>query len=240
MTDKWRNKYRDLLRPHYVAMSENGIVRQLNEEWGLSFFCTEWGEEFPIDNQQGLLFVGRATNGWPGGIEVENFESEFNSAEQMSWIDKCWSNQKSADGKRLWSGNRSPFWRVIRAVTERYHPQAWYKHIAWSNLCKCSFSIGGNPTNTLWYAILDQSRKIMKIDVEMLCPKAVIMITGGWEDEIIGSLVGDTPCNVATHRGTSVKTWKTNRTLYVASVRPEGKAEAPIVDSICTAIDFLA
>ena len=242
MTKEWIDEYYRRLLPHYAAMSKNEIVRQINNDWDLSFFCTQWGEAFPADKSKGLLFVGRATNGWGGGIEVENLLSEciFNSPEQMKWVDDCWSNHRDKDGRKLWSGNRSPFWRVIRSVTERYHNTDWYKHIAWSNLCKCSFSGEGNPTNKLWYAIVDHFKEIMKIDIAMLRPKAVIMITGGWENEFIGSLVGDTPCLTLPFHGASVRAWKTSDTLFVASVRPEGRAETPIVDCICNAIDTLS
>lgn len=238
MTKEWIDQYYKLILPCYMAMAENQIVQDINKKRALSFFCTQWGEEFPVENGRGLLFVGRATNGWGGGIDVKNLLEKhiFNAPDQMEWVNDIWASHCDAKGNKGWTGNRSPFWRVIRAVTERYHKENWCKHIAWSNICKCSFEDAGNPTDRLWYAVRDQFCELLKIDIEMLSPRAVIMITGGWENELISSLMGDVPCKKVALDGVEVKTWKTSGTLFVASERPEGRAEIPIVNCICEAI----
>lgn len=235
MTQEHIKTYFNKILPHYKAMAENPKVQKINAKIPQSFFCTQWGESF----DRGILFVGRATNGWGTGIDPSSLLDDgiFNGSDQMQWIDDVWFENKDKKGNKLWTGNHSPFWRLIRRVTEHYHKELWYSHIAWSNLAKCAPSARGNPSNSLWYATLEQNIELLKIDIEMLNPKIIVMITGGWENEIIKSIVGETPCLKTESFGHTIKTWLVADRLIIACERPEGRPEDSLTKCICAAIN---
>ena len=224
------NDYYAQILPFYKMMADNKTVQEIDKKRKLSFFCTQWGDMFPETTHEGLLFVGRATNGWGNGIDPEQLP--FNDPDQMKWVDDIWDEHNGANGERLWRGNSSAFWRVIRSVTERYHKSEWFRHVSWSNLYKCSFLDKGNPSALLRNTVIEQSVELLKVDVSMLSPKAVIMIAGKWEKEILARLFPDVEPSSFEHGGVIV-----NGTLYIATERPERRPEAPIVESICAAID---
>lgn len=240
MTKEQIGCYFDKILPHYKTMAENPKVQQIDAKLkaksksdkpeGLSFFCTQWGEAF----DRGILFVGRATNGWGGGINPDNLHSVFPDGDHLKWISKGWNNPRhNKDGKKLWAGKRSAFWRLIRKVTEHYHKENWVDHIAWTNLAKCVPSGSGNPSEGLWCATQEQNKELMRIDVEMLNPKVVVFITLGWGDVIVKSVVGEK----FNSRECAVRTWQIDGRLIIACKRPEGRSEDALAKSICVAID---
>ncbi len=232
MSDSRIDLYRRRIYPHYKAICDNDEVCAINEQRELSLFCTQWGSNWRRGDS--ILFVGRATNGWDGGLDADailNLKNTlFNAEDQMRWIDDVWTDQPQGS----WSGARSPFWRVIRAVTERQHPDEWYSHIAWSNLCRVSFKDKGNPTDPLFWAQKDECRELLKIDVEELRPRVVVMITDyeNWGHWFTDVLVGNAAPVTFSHKGCSVNVLRGNGNVVVVCDRPEGHSEVPLVECI--------
>lgn len=244
------DSYFNKILPHYKAMAENSKVRQIDAKLmaksnadnpeGLSFFCTQWGEDF----DRGILFVGRATNGWGGGINPDNLHTTFTSdkdGDHLRWVGKGWNNPRNRkkDGKieKLWAGKRSAFWRLIRKITEHYHKENWVNHIAWTNLAKCAPSGKGNPSECLWRATQEQNKGLMRIDIEMLDPQVVVFITLGWGDVVFKSIVGNAPCRQFESHGYTIKTWRIDNRLLIVCERPEGRKEDSLAKCVCDAID---
>lgn len=243
MDDKRIDDYCSKIRPLYGDMAKNKCVKDIHGKKGLGFFCTQWGTSF----NQGILFVGRATNGWSYGIDPAQFDFDpanpeklFAPTNQMELFKTHWSKRKSYEGDDCRCAfNRSAFWRVVRRVAETCYQDKddWYKHIAWTNLSRCAPYSGGNPSNKLWRETLEQNRQLLKVDLEVLDPKIVLFITGGWENDFLESIVGTEPCAAFSANGRAVKTWTCGGRLAIACERPEGRPEDSLVACICGAIN---
>ena len=239
MTTSQIETYRHRIYPHYKAICANAKVQAINAKRELSLFCTQWGSNWTCG--EGVLFIGRATNGWGGGLDADAILNEntlFNAGDQMRWVDDVWTNQ--APGK--WSGARSPFWRVIRAVTEARYPREWYSHIAWSNLCRVSFADEGNPSESLFWAQYDECRELLRIDLDVLRPKTVVMITDyqNWGHWFTDAVVGNAKPLLFSHCGCTVTVLRGNGNTVIVCDRPEGHAEAPMVECLAKAIGKLS
>lgn len=182
MTEEEIGKFREVLRPLYVNLmkSTEGYSR-------LCPFCMQWGSNW--QRNEGILFVGRATNGWLteerdvtlllGDRNADNGEI-FNCADQMRWI------EGQAGVREGYNTNSSAFWRVIRKVSVNFYPEDWSSHVAWSNLCKVAPSGGGNPSNRLYSAQLDACLEILMEEIKFLSPRAVVILTGeSWSGDFL-------------------------------------------------------
>ncbi len=174
MTKKEIAKYQRMIEPFYIEMAHNEYLQEMQKDdaENLSFFCTQWGGNW----DGGILFVGRATNGW-SHIDLQDLP--FNQSNQMKWVHDVWN---APEEDSTWTGAGSPFWRVIRRITSHFYPykkecDKWYSHIAWSNIYKCSFTAGGNPTMRLMRETIKPCQRLLEVDLEMLKPKVVVMFT---------------------------------------------------------------
>jgi len=62
--------------------------------YGLFPFCVQWGEDYKSNGKTGILFVGKATNGWvTDNLEADNLFDErnedriFNRVDQIEWVE---------------------------------------------------------------------------------------------------------------------------------------------------------
>lgn len=100
------------LRKKIVPIYEELLENKFDEK--VCVFAAQWGENFPSNKNEGLLFVGKAVNGWKGNDSVDNLFDEKNSEgifdrdDQMEWVHDCWGNKEGYNTKK------SPFWRVIK------------------------------------------------------------------------------------------------------------------------------
>lgn len=95
----------------------------------------QWGKNFPNADNDGLMFVGRATNGWQdhdykaSSFFGNSFGQLFNLPDQMQWVE-------GAEGSSNYNTKSSAFWRVIKAVSSHFYPSNWSSYVAWSDVCK--------------------------------------------------------------------------------------------------------
>lgn len=95
-TEKLRNE----LKPLY----ENLLKNMAEFDYDKATFCLQWGENFPLEKHCGVMFVGRATNGWVTDfedVEVLFGDSEdaiFNRHDQMKWVENLSGNTENATG----------------------------------------------------------------------------------------------------------------------------------------------
>lgn len=70
------------LRPLFLKMYSE--IKNVDDYW---LFCATWGKYFPSVANQGILFYGRATNGWKDYCCCANaddiFSFLFNRADQV-------------------------------------------------------------------------------------------------------------------------------------------------------------
>lgn len=199
--------YKELIK-EVTSSPFNGDYFNVNE---LCTFTTRIGEKFPAGRNKGLLFYGRATNGWDDDIRDSLGE--------------------------IFDSYSCRFFDIIGSVSKTLLGDDWNTRVGWSNICKIAPD-GGNPGNTLWCAQYHSMVKIIKKEIDFLSPAAVILITGNtsgdhwhspvceekafpWGEEIDREqwgVYGKTglPCTASVFRCDGI--------LFILTDRPEGRS----------------
>ncbi len=228
-----KNKLKDDLKSLYGDMLKNNTFENV------CTFCLQWGDNFPKDKNTGILFVGKAVNGWitdETDIEVLFGDSDqriFARGDQMKWV-------HDLEGGEKYNTKKSAFWRVIKKISQIQYPQDWYSHIAWSNLCKLAPFEGGNPNNALYYEQLEYCQKIIQKEIEVLSPKVVVLFTSGWEKDFLLYLNDNNPTKSEIQidwNGYVTKLYKIKNTTFIATPHPQGKDEMKHVEIITKLIN---
>lgn len=238
MTNEQVEKLRNELIPLYDKLIKDVAEEQPEEK---AFFCMQWGKHFPERANEGLMFVGRATNGWQdhdyktSSFFGHSFGQLFNLPDQMQWVE-------DGEGSSVYNTKSSAFWRVIKAVSSHFHPQNWSSYVAWSDVCKVAPWEGGNPSDSLYYAQIGDCEEIFKAEVRALSPKAVIFFTGySWAKDILISLNGGKePRSVETTLwggGYKAIVYSINGTTYIISEHPQGKSEVEHAETLIKIIE---
>ena len=226
----FENQLREKLTPIYSRLLENNTYENV------CTFCMQWGENFPEKENDGILFVGKAVNGWINDetdIDILFGNSEekiFNRKDQMEWV----HNHEGSENE--YNTLKSAFWRVIKKVTLNFYPsENWFSFIAWSNLCKIAPFKGGNPNDGLYYEQLENCQKILAKEIEILAPKYVILLTSGWEKDFLYFLNGGKETKSIKKvlwNGYETKLYKINNINYITSQHPQGKPEEEHIETI--------
>lgn len=234
-------KLRTELKPLYENLIRDVADEQPKEK---AFFCMQWGKNFPNEPNKGILFVGRATNGWKDhdynsdSFFGTGYGQLFNLNDQMQWV------EDSEGPGNDYNTNSSPFWRVVRAVTQEYHPTNWSSYVAWTNVCKVAPWVGGNPSESLYQAEIKDCEDIFKKEVEALSPKVIVFLTSYvWAKDILTSLNN----SIAPKEIKSVdwgdkfncKTYNLNGISCIVTEHPQGKPEKEHVETLINAINKL-
>lgn len=230
------------LKPLYAQMIDD--VKDYAYK-GLMPFCIQWGEFFPIEKNSGIMFYGRATNGWiTFETDVEKLfdkSSEdciFALDDQMQWVEDC------AGGKEeYYNSNRSAFWRIIRGVASNFYPDGdELLNICWSNVCKIAPD-ASNPSDGLFYTQLPAARSIMQREIEIFSPKHIVLLTGvGWCRDFLYFLNGNMHAkSIASYKWGNkgeyaVKVYNIGGIFYYVSEHPQGKEESSHIDALIEAI----
>ncbi len=192
-------------------------------------FAVQWGKEYPKENNSGLLFVGKAVNGWTkidtnidSLFDKKTNNRIFDRNDQIEWVHNNWGNKDGYNTKR------SAFWRLIVKVAETYYSDNWYKKIAWSNLYKIAPENGGNPSNKIKDSQREICIKLLKEEIKVLAPEYVIMLASGWEAPFIESIKkGKEYKTINSHKWDKYETTllEIDKVKYIISCHPQGKNE---------------
>ena len=208
------------LKPIFAHLLEK--VASIN--YDKAAFCVQCGSKYPTTEKEGLLVIGRAVNGWYEASDADELLKSLETPEPLKWV------EDDAGSTTKYNPNRSAFWRVIKGVAKFFYPQEWYAHIAWSNLCKIAPYEGGNPNNTLYYAQLKECQEILESEINILTPKAVLMLTGyNWAKDFLTFLNGNIEPKCIFKAAWSryeCKVYVINGTHYIVTEHPQGKKEA--------------
>ena len=225
------------LMPLYQQLEEevSAIIKGGNYK-----FVAQWGRHYPYNNNQGLLFVGRATNTWQYINTViddmfgppDNDVTLFNRDDQMNWVYRDWQSH----------AHRSAFWRVILGVARKYYPidQA-LEYVAWSNICKIQAANGKNPYGHLFDKQIGICNSISAVELKYLSPRFVILFTGGYgEREFLSFLSGGympNPLETYTWCGFPIDVYEINGILFLCTEHPMRKPESPHIECLSTIIN---
>ena len=200
-----------------------------NEFKDICTFTIQWGKEFPNVDNEGILFVGKAVNGWITNnqnvdnlFDTNNNERIFNRQDQIEWVNSLSGNTKGYNTKK------SAFWRVIKKIASDSYSDNWHKKIAWSNMYKIAPWTGGNPGAKMQKQQRKYCIDILKNEIETLKPEYVIMLTSGWEWFYIKELKKDNELNkIATVKWLKYEStmYTKDNVKYIVSYHPQGKKE---------------
>ena len=171
-----KDKLRAAVKGIYDSM-ENTIEK----EWpithngeNVSTFSAQIGSLFPQENNHGLLFIGRATNGCdrecPNG--PDDYENEY-----------FMSNMERDSGKRRIFG-------LFKRISQHFYGEDWYEHIAWSNVTKIAPCGAGNPSDELWDLQYSNLPVILEKELQLISPSVVVFVIGsaikcGYENPLL-------------------------------------------------------
>jgi hypothetical protein len=229
-------KLRTELKPLYQNLLNDNTFENICS------FCVQWGENFSLDKHTGILFVGKAVNGWVNAetdIDVlfgNSNERIIARNDQMKWVHDLEGSNEDYNTKK------SAFWRVIKKISNNYFPSKWYSHVAWSNLCKIAPFKGGNPSDRLYDEQLDSCLKILQKEIEILSPRVVVMFTSGWEKDFLFYLNDNnkpTSEKTVEWNGYETNLYKIKGFNYIASPHPQGKPEDKHVNVIIDLIESI-
>lgn len=119
----------------------------------LSVFTTLVGKDYPIEPGKGILYYGRATNGW----NDDNHDD----------LDKI-----------LYEQTKRPFFNLLYYFAWEFYKDSWNNKVAWSNICKIAPEEYGNPSGSLWSAQKEILPAIIQREVELLSPQIIVLVTG--------------------------------------------------------------
>lgn len=226
--DPFEADLRSALYPLYERL------QQIDAEQEYSTFCVQWGKLY---RKGGVMFVGRAVNGWitddrdTANLFGRGNESQiFARSDQMQWVE-----QKNECA-------RSAFWRVVSGVSRNItdNGNGWYDGIAYSNLYKLAPSNGGNPSNALCGRQYDLCAEILVKEIEILAPSVAVMLNGvDWYYDFLCSLNGDADPECIDRRtwsGGKIEIYRIGNTLYMGGDHPQGKDEKAYIEALTTVI----
>ena len=101
MDNALKERLKTELKPLYRNLMEH--TQEYCKGKTICPFVMQWGKDFPMAANDGILFVGRATNGWlTDDCDVDNlFEGDkriFDCPDQMVWV-------KEKEGASDWNSN---------------------------------------------------------------------------------------------------------------------------------------
>ncbi|MGN1062076.1 MAG: hypothetical protein ACI4RO_03015 [Candidatus Scatosoma sp.] len=149
------------------------------------------GSEYDF-NGKGLMFVGRAINGWcPLNESMINtdIKTRIKRCEKctLDWVvgKNNWTNCRNngcpyAQAEDRLDGRKSssPFWQMIEFISAKngLKKDDWYKKIIWSNLYKASYTNGKNPTN-FYEKQVELCNEILIKEIEYYKPLSIYFLT---------------------------------------------------------------
>lgn len=216
-----------------VAPYYNKIKKELSwlqkecPDGDLTWFVSQCGNNYPSTPNDGIVFYGRANNGWD--------PEDNHSMEEIS------------------HQTHRPFFNLMKLVSESYYPFEWYSHVAWSNVCKITPWSGKNPSNTLWYRQEQYMSAIIKEELDVLSPRVVIIITGNtasakWDApffyntdlekyKLCDMIWLSSEENYKNHKNCTATLYKKDGRLYIITDRPECRPIEPHANCIIELIE---
>jgi hypothetical protein len=235
------NKLKEAIKPLYAK-----LLPLIAYEKPVVPFCVQWGQGYPPAENTGILFVGKATNGW--GTVSRDVEVIFEDPEQkvfardgqMVWVLGQFKAGRTA--KNDYNVRDSAFWRVIKNISQKVYGTHWCPKIAWSNIYKIAPAEGGNPDKNLMAQQKEIAHEILLKEIEILSPKFIVFLTSEWEKDFIHKYKqGKSSSLVKTLKWDNGKyqseVWKVDNRYLICSSHPQGKAEWPHSNAISNFIN---
>lgn len=212
-------------------------------------FLMQWGSKFPTIKNNGIIFYGRATNGWNSTWDYDIFFSDNHK-------DSAWNKntQWIYDSDIDYNYHKSQFWSIIEGISMHIYGQEWYDYVACSNICKVAPNSAGNPSNKIFYDTLENNIKIFNIELDFWSPKYVVLFTDGirkdaktvidWTSCFIKSLNNNTMPKLSYELSwdeekpdMKIRIYKLGEMYIIQSVHPQGQKVDLHKDAIINIIE---
>jgi len=230
LPEEYFSEYEKLLADLSGAKPNEIFGRNANSNWATlchSAFVPECGSAYK--QERDLLLVGRATNGWDNGWLFSGLadnppqirpDRQVEKETIDAWLVRCW--HKSAQNK--YSLCRSYFWKATKAVLGALweDDEPWASRLAWTNLYKIAPTKSGNPSERLCSYQLRRCVKLLELELEMLNPRYVLLVTGHWCEPFIKEFkFSDDVIVPHGERSCILRTARWNQQKWVFTTRPD-------------------
>lgn len=215
-----RKALKETLRSLYEAMLKDEKISVLS---GLNYCCMApyVGEKYPKMPNEGIIFYGRANNGWNTGVD-DNFDTIYDNG---------------AEGLRDYITS-SPFLRTAGKAFCNLYGEDWFEYVTYSNLYKVAPPVG-NPNNSICGSQWEYVTEIFKHEINTLSPKFVVMFAGKkWADDFMWYINGEKmPKPLETkewdeNMGYEINVYKIGEVYYLITEHPQGKKESLHIEAI--------
>lgn len=199
-------------------------------------FCYQHGRFYPMESPNaGILFVGRACNGWDAYSDDVNIL--FGKGEGTIFKQDSIRNLISTANPN-YNANLSAFWRVIGNLSSLYYGKQWMDYIAWTNLYKIAPE-EGNPDRSLGGLQYGHCVRILECEIDLLSPKVIVFFTGDDSKDWITDNFIKAACGGILPSFKKIR-WDKYSLLYaeidgrilIVTEHPQGKKEDPHVEAL--------
>lgn len=248
-------KFKEELKNLYRNLAGN-----CHDDESIVPFVFQAGKDYPKAKNCGIMFYGRATNGWFGSWNIDeifdesNPDRSWNRDDALIWVDRAAGDEES------YNSNRSQFWQLVSGITRRYYGiDNWSDYALWSNVCKAAPKQQGNPSDSLYYSTLKTNCHIMKAEIDYFSPKYVVLFTGGgnwmkdgcaskggdWSSDFLKFLNKEGDLNSTfveekiwdeKYPERKAKVYKIGDVYYIVTLHPQGKKIQLHIDGILSLI----
>ena len=256
------DSYKKELMGLYQRLCEDEELVRLQMKAPLGFSATAWGDRF-MESEPRILFLGKANNGahtaqlQNGNCAIDLDELFTGSASILlgngEWMDEYhdkW-DRPNAFG---WHPGRSPFFRVLRQVSEmlcaRYGwcKENWHRYVAYGNFSKCNVDAAVSPCLRILNGREDLFTEILKVELRYLAPDFIVCFTGSgegttrWFSDLFLTRLGAVEAEVfpwCEGNRYCVRVFKWQNRYLLVTEHPQRKPEAVHAKAICRAIENL-
>lgn len=168
-------------------------------EEDMTLFAPQWGKAYPEAEHRGLLFVGKANNGWYSCSPDDLFEADgtFKSHctypgiddRDTAWYEACYETPLPGE---TWQGNRSAWARLLHDTSvELFNDEEhWASHLAYTNLYKVAFG-DGNPSTQQQNDTAEECVEALRAELEVLSPRVAVFANENWGEWFLQQLYGE-------------------------------------------------
>lgn len=194
-------------------------------------FAAQWGQFFPQNEKEGILFVGRATGGWSN--DDRNVDNLFDDPQGRIF---------NREDQMVWARNyQSPFWRVLRGVASHFYGENGIEYVAWTNVSKLAPDAEkGNPTGKLYDIQQEDDYQIFLKEVEILSPKVIVFFTGeGWGYDYLCTINNNEDAQMISEHDWSsykAKVYNIDDKLVIMTEHPQTRPEQEHIDCLVSII----
>lgn len=153
-----------------IAQTEEYRLSEKNRDKSYVLFGAIAGHNY---NKNGLMVIGRSPNGW--------HRYNLSTTGLFEGINRLFDYPEKLTELRN-NNNTSKLWQVLNRIGTAIYEKDWEQSILYSNYCKLApdeeSEPNGTPPKRLRNLQQDICDKILRLELDVYCPKHIIVFTG--------------------------------------------------------------